>query len=175
MPKFKDISGQKYARLTVIDRAESKSEKTRWNCICECGGTATVFAQYLKSGKTKSCGCFQKEQARAKRFKHGLAVSRNKGYSKKVSLKYKYGLSIERYEEMLVEQNGRCSICGYLFGQKKSDCYVDHCHTTMLVRGLLCQHCNSAIGHARDNPTVLRSAADYLLKFSATEKKYVCS
>lgn len=175
MPKFKDISGNKYTRLTVVSRAENKGDKTRWNCECDCGGKVIVFSQYLKSGKTKSCGCYQKEQASAKRFKHGLAKSRNKGYSRKISLKYKYGLSIERYEQMLIEQGAKCLICGYKFGQKKSDCYVDHCHTTKVVRGLLCQHCNSAIGHAKDNPDILRSAADYLLKYGSPEKKYVCS
>jgi len=40
---------------------------------------------------------------------------------------------------------------------------VDHVHdNTQRVRGLLCNHCNLAIGHARDNPEILRALADYV-------------
>ena len=166
MPKFDDITGKKFSRLTVISRADSKSKKIRWNCSCECGGTAVVFGQYLKSGRTKSCGCFQKEQMSARRFKHGLANERDKTYTKKMRLRNKYGITLEKWNEMYAEQNGKCLICEYEFGQKQSDCYVDHCHSTNIVRGLLCQHCNTTIGYARDNPAILISAANYLNKFT---------
>lgn len=37
MPKFIDLTGQKYGRLTIIDRAPNTSQGTTWNCICDCG------------------------------------------------------------------------------------------------------------------------------------------
>jgi hypothetical protein len=169
MPKLQDLTGKKFERLTVISRAESKSKKIRWNCVCDCGGKAVVFGQYLKSGRTKSCGCFQKEQMSLRRFKHGLANNRDKKYTQETRLKYKYGISVEQWNKMFESQNGSCLICRYKFGQKKSDCYVDHCHNTSVVRGLLCQPCNSTIGYAKDNPDILRSAAEYLLRFKASE------
>ena len=37
MPKFIDLTGQKFGRLTVIDRAPNKNSRTAWNCLCDCG------------------------------------------------------------------------------------------------------------------------------------------
>ena len=165
MPAFIDIKGNKYNRLTVINRVEGKYGKPSWLCKCDCGNFCTVYGQYLKSGKTKSCGCYQKEQARANRLKHGRAdkaSSEYKEYTREIHIKRKYNLSIERYNEMLTEQNNKCFICGYEFGQKQGDIYVDHCHTTKQVRGLLCQPCNSGIGYFKDNTDSLQKAIDYL-------------
>jgi hypothetical protein len=41
---------------------------------------------------------------------------------------------------------------------------VDHCHSSEKVRGLLCNPCNSMLGHARDNVFILKAAANYLEK-----------
>ncbi|MGH3767393.1 MAG: endonuclease domain-containing protein [Pseudonocardiaceae bacterium] len=40
--------------------------------------------------------------------------------------------------------------------------YVDHCHNTGNVRGILCDTCNRGIGHLQDDPKLIRSAAEYL-------------
>jgi hypothetical protein len=71
----------------------------------------------------------------------------------------KFNLSRERYAEMLVEQDGRCAICG---GKQKRDLAIDHCHRTGMVRGLLCGKCNTAIGSLNDNPELMRKAAAYV-------------
>jgi len=42
--------------------------------------------------------------------------------------------------------------------------YVDHCHSSGKVRGLLCHHCNTALGKFQDSVEVLSSAIDYLRK-----------
>lgn len=76
----------------------------------------------------------------------------------------KYGISIERYEQMLAEQNGACAICGSPDnGDKPTDRFhVDHCHTTGIVRGLLCLSCNHGLGKFKDSVESLRSAIRYL-------------
>ena len=60
-----DLTGQKFNRLTVIKRGEDLICKSRnvirWLCRCECGNETLVTTSSLKSGKTKSCGCLQKE------------------------------------------------------------------------------------------------------------------
>ena len=57
-------------------------------------------------------------------------------------------------------QNGRCAICN---GTRRQRLSVDHCHKTGRVRGLLCRMCNGRLlTSARDNPEVLRNAANYL-------------
>ena len=67
-----DLSGKKFGRLTVLSRAEnSKSGSVRWNCLCECGGKATVHGVSLRAGRTQSCGCYQKEQTGNANRTHG--------------------------------------------------------------------------------------------------------
>jgi hypothetical protein len=85
---------------------------------------------------------------------------------RKSKLKVEFGLTPADYERMLVEQNGVCAICRRANRGKfsKNPLGVDHCHKTGRVRGLLCHQCNFAIGHAGDDPMVLRAAADYLEK-----------
>lgn len=165
MPAFIDITGNKYNRLTVLNRVDGKYGKPSWLCKCECGNFCTVVGQYLKSGKTKSCGCYQKEVARSVRLKHGRADKASieyKEYTRETHLMRKYKLPIERYNQMLVEQDNKCFICGYDFGQKQGDIYVDHCHTTKQVRGLLCQNCNTGLGSFKDNTDALQKAIEYL-------------
>jgi hypothetical protein len=172
MPAFIDITGNKYNRLTVVSRAATQNKRTFWNCMCQCGKPAVVQGFYLKSGKTKSCGCLQREVARATRLKHGRADKTDKAYTRETHVKRKYGMTIDQYNEMFEAQNGLCAICSYKFGQKQGDCYVDHCHATKIVRGLLCQQCNSAIGHAKDDPSVLLKAARYVSAFASAPQKF---
>ena len=77
--------------------------------------------------------------------------------------KSKYNLSIEEYEFILTAQNNCCKICSSTVpGVRINRFHVDHCHKTNVVRGLLCEKCNMALGHLRDDPALLRKAADYL-------------
>lgn len=64
MPSFIDLTGQKFNKWTVIERAENKNKAVCWLCECECGTRKIVRAQHLKSGNSKSCGCLQKEVAK---------------------------------------------------------------------------------------------------------------
>jgi hypothetical protein len=72
-----------------------------------------------------------------------------------------YGISREEYDAMLDSQGGVCAIC-----KKKPDegkaLFVDHCHVTGRVRGLLCGKCNSVLAFGNDNPDILRAAIAYL-------------
>lgn len=76
---LKNLTGQVFERLTVIERDLSKPrghyEKVYWICQCECGNKISVAGKNLVSGNTKSCGCFQKEQS-AKAHKLNLAGER---------------------------------------------------------------------------------------------------
>lgn len=74
-----------------------------------------------------------------------------------------YGITDEQYKAMLLAQSGACAICG---GSKKLS--VDHCHNTGLFRGILCFHCNTAIGHLGDSFSRVIKAASYLRKFSSS-------
>lgn len=56
-------------------------------------------------------------------------------------LALRYGLSVDQWDALLVEQGGRCALCL----EPNPDLAVDHCHKTGNVRGLLCRFCNRAI------------------------------
>ncbi len=77
--------------------------------------------------------------------------------------KNKYRITLEQYDVLLKEQNNLCAICK----KHSDDCpkqilYVDHCHKSKAVRGLLCMNCNTAIGHLKDDILILESAIQYL-------------
>lgn len=77
----------------------------------------------------------------------------------------KYGLTIEEYEALYEAQDGVCAICKCPPEEagRWERLMVDHDHETQEVRGLLCQNCNSGLGHFRDDPELLRRAVLYLL------------
>lgn len=78
-------------------------------------------------------------------------------------LKKKYGLSQTDYDALLFSQNGKCAICGVLAAcAPKKILAVDHDHTTRLIRGLLCDKCNSLLGFAGDHIEILQAAIKYL-------------
>lgn len=67
MSNFVDLTGQRFGRLLVVKRVENyiqPSGQTRimWFCKCNCGNETIVQASNLKSGNTRSCGCYEKER-----------------------------------------------------------------------------------------------------------------
>lgn len=72
-----------------------------------------------------------------------------------------HGISVHDYERILKTQGGRCAICSDPPGEGRR-LVVDHCHTTSIIRGLLCVPCNQAIGLLRDRPDAVRRAANYI-------------
>lgn len=89
-------------------------------------------------------------------------------YSRDLAFKAKFGISLERYNAMLAEQDSACAVCGQPESATRNGkprwLAVDHNHTTNAVRGLLCHACNILIGYAREDAHILRAAIDYLEK-----------
>ncbi len=58
-----DLTGQRYGRLTVVERLFERKDylSSIWVCRCDCGNEAHVFVGNLKNGTSKSCGCLRKE------------------------------------------------------------------------------------------------------------------
>lgn len=58
MAKLIDLTGQRFGKLTVIERAENgKNGEAKWLCKCDCGNTSIVFSLNLTRLHTTSCGC----------------------------------------------------------------------------------------------------------------------
>ncbi len=91
-----------------------------------------------------------------RRFKASGGMKRT---LRKWHLKTKYGLTPERYDEMLEAQGGGCAICGKPPGD--TALHVDHCHETGRVRGLLCFSCNAGLGQFHHDPELLYEAMAY--------------
>lgn len=61
---LKNEIGNTYGYLTVIERASNNKEgRAMWLCKCKCGNEIIVSGKHLRSGNTKSCGCYQRERA----------------------------------------------------------------------------------------------------------------
>lgn len=71
MGAFKDLTGRRFGRLKVIERAESKNGHVMWLCDCECGNKVTIKGIHLTSGHTQSCGCAKIEMHTRRLTKHG--------------------------------------------------------------------------------------------------------
>lgn len=80
MGKYRDLTGERFGRLTVVGQAgRGNSKQILWKCECDCGGTAIVPTYHLNSGHTKSCGCHRRETATevgAQHKKHGMTGNR---------------------------------------------------------------------------------------------------
>lgn len=90
-----------------------------------------------------------------KRDRHGRKVCRNT-YT---LARRNYKLTPEEYDS-LIDTTDRCQICEKKF--KGREPFIDHCHKTNRVRGLLCARCNTFLSHLSDDPAVIQRAIAYL-------------
>jgi len=109
-PNLKNEMGNKYGRLTVIERAgQTKQEEAAWLCRCQCGKELVVSGQNLRSGNTKSCGCLHDEMAS---LPYGQAAFNTlwSRYEKDARKRGKsWGLSRVQFRELT---QGNCHYCG---------------------------------------------------------------
>lgn len=68
--KFRDLTGMRFGRLIALKRIGTDCQGSVWQCKCDCGKVCDVGQHLLRTGKTRSCGCLQKELAAQKRIKH---------------------------------------------------------------------------------------------------------
>ena len=78
----------------------------------------------------------------------------------------KFGVSYKQYKEILDFQGGCCANPGCKTKQPgapgRKRFYIDHCHKTGKIRGLLCHSCNLALGHLQDKVEKLTGLIEYL-------------
>lgn len=78
-------------------------------------------------------------------------------------LKFRYGITLEEYNKLLIEQNNSCKMCSRSQNEFKRLLVVDHDHKTGEIRGLLCDGCNTSIA-ILDNESAMLAAQNYLNK-----------
>lgn len=126
------------------------------------------------NGHTTECKqCTKKYQdtRRIERAKYLREYRKNNpDKTKQHIVKSKYGLSKEKYEELILSSNGLCQSCGepesFMKNGEVRSLSIDHDHNTGAVRGLICNSCNRAIGFAKENADRLQACAEYLRRAS---------
>jgi predicted restriction endonuclease len=78
----------------------------------------------------------------------------------------KYGITVEQFNTLVDKQKSLCAICGIHSDETKIGLYVDHCHISGDIRGLLCQKCNNALGLFNDSLALVKRATYYLENYT---------
>lgn len=73
---MRDLTGQRFGKLTVIERGENRNRRAAWVCLCDCGNLKTIPSWNLVSGQTNSCGCLNQEINHDYSTKHGQSHTR---------------------------------------------------------------------------------------------------
>lgn len=133
--------------MSAFSKNSRSADKLHYSCR-KCLGIS-VSKSYYKN--------IEKRKAYSREYEIGR---RERPPSYKVKRKerfLKYGLSKEEYCSMLIKQNRKCYIC-----EKEKKLQIDHCHKTGKVRDLLCQNCNTMLGHSKESCKILLNAINYL-------------
>lgn len=125
-----------------------------------CDGSAQGIISRVTNGEYCSPKCRTRDTNRLKQTRRRSEHPTQLEYERTYKLKTKYGLTPAEWDLLYDQQLGRCAICYTDFAGIKV--CVDHDHKTGKVRGLLCVECNHGIGKFKDNPVILRNAAQYL-------------
>lgn len=108
----------------------------------------------MRELRAKDQGVREREKVSQKAWRNR---PENKRSTRERSLWRLYGITSKEYDALFVAQSGLCAIC-----YRDKPLVVDHSHLTGVVRGLLCQSCNTAIGLLGDSLEGVQSATLYL-------------
>lgn len=128
-------------------------------------------ANVYEHGGRRRCRECQRERTRAwqrrnpghgrRAYHRDLSRSRERSRAKRFA--HAYRMTVAEARVVLAARPSCCEVCG----RAGRVCY-DHDHATGEARGWLCSTCNSALGHAQDDPALLRALADYLERSGAS-------
>jgi hypothetical protein len=122
--------------------------------ICDCGKIKNYREDKVFRGSYKSCGCIWESNGKKKSWSH---------------LERTYNLSKDDFDSLSQKQNNVCAICKCSQQEKCKSHYlfVDHCHKTGSIRGLLCDVCNRGLGYFKDDVSRLQSAIAYIEEYAS--------
>jgi hypothetical protein len=108
----RNLVGEKFARLTVVEKLGMRASRTFYRCVCECGNVREVSCSKLLNGHTRSCGCIRIGARLPPRVPEGASMQ------KRILGSYKRGASKKRVpwelsdEKALQLFTGNCFYCG---------------------------------------------------------------
>jgi len=143
--------------MIYLDKKEAK-------LLCKCGEQ-----RLLNYKKCKECLKKSTTNSANWRLRHPekYLAFRKRG-QRNYTLKRNFNMTREQYEELKQRQNNLCAICDRTTEENGKDLAVDHVHGSnpIIIRGLLCDICNRAVGLLRDNPMLFLKASIYLRRIS---------
>jgi hypothetical protein len=168
-----------YANLSEEEREKKRQRQREWYAANKEKAIETNKKCYYKRKEKDPESLRIQGLIRSKRhYYKDLEHSRAKGreaakrrrelrgdHHKAVKFKYQYGITIEQRNALFEAQGYKCAICLSPEPNCKAGWNTDHCHRTGVVRFILCAHCNRGLGAFKDNPEIMRRAADMLQEF----------
>lgn len=149
----------------------SKKTSSRDKLASLCKVCQQVYSsKYYKSNKDKSDA--RSSKWRRDNVEKSRAIGRKAYYKDAIRqrariLKKYYGLTLDKFNEMLKAQNDSCAICEVKQSVIGKSLCVDHDHKSGAVRGLLCGPCNNSLGLLKESPSALFNAINYLNKYNS--------
>lgn len=112
---------------------------------------------YMQKWRKRNKDHLNKKQREwySKRNKQNPELEKEK--RKEAQLKYKYNISKDDYDSLLVKFDYKCALCN-----NSNNLCIDHDHSTGQIRGILCKACNSALGRLGDTQESLEKVLKYL-------------
>lgn len=123
---------------------------------CNCCGESKTLELFSKHKSNKDG--YRKVCKKCRSIQESERYRSNPDKTRDTTYKRLYGLTLQEYHTLVEKQQSLCKICTKPFEKL----YVDHCHKTGEVRGLLCSKCNLGLGYYNDCPDTIRKAALYL-------------
>ena len=118
----------------------------------------SCYVRVLKGENPEFAEAHRKREREYRRNRYKDRPEERLRWMKDHGLRQKHGITISDYDKMMSDQDGKCAICGE--GEKKL--CVDHCHTTGLIRSLLCHKCNAAVGYREIGDSFTEKVDAYL-------------
>jgi len=156
---------KQYFTKCLVCKKEVLNFPSRKRKFCSYKCSSKIRSE-LKNIKCEECGKdFKQNSPHQERCgnpieKTSCSHIHKRNVAKDKSLVRRYKITRNEYNDLLKKQNLGCSVCN-----KKVKLVVDHCHKTNKVRGLLCHHCNTALGMFQDSVILLERAKNYLAPF----------
>lgn len=159
MGKLKDETGNTYGYLTVIERAPNNADgRAMWRCKCKCGNEVVVIGKHLRSGNTKSCGCYQKERVREiNQEKHKDMIGKTYGHLTVLDFGDYAKKPDGRSDQMM---KCRCNLCGTITQIRVSD--------LTLGKQISCG-CINSVGNTTINLYLTNSQCEFAREYRIAE------
>ena len=144
----------------IADPERSRARTKKW-----AAKNRDKIAAYRVANRDRQAKHVSKWQAENRKHYNALQQrwrDENRAGLRDKYLRSSYGINTEQYEAMWTAQAGLCAIC-HMEPRSGKRLFVDHCHETLKIRGLLCDDCNVAIGRFHDNPDLVFQAVEYLI------------